>query len=130
MTRPCHVMVVDDEQDFRESVSLLLGFEGFVVSPAADGRQALTLLASGTKPDVILLDQRMPGLSGTETLKHLREQGIDVPAVLVSAVADVASLAEEHRFDAALGKPFSPQELTDLIRRLLSARGISCGLAD
>jgi CheY-like chemotaxis protein len=125
----CHVMVVDDEADFRNTVALLLGLEGFRVSHAATGTEALACVSAGAKPHLMLLDQRMPGLTGTQTLAELRRLGVDVPVVLVSAMADARRLAEEHRFDGVLQKPFSHDDLNLVIRAILRDRGAHCAQA-
>jgi CheY-like chemotaxis protein len=125
----CLVMVVDDEADYRDSVALLLGLDGFRVSHAATGTQALACVLSGAKPDVMLLDQRMPGLTGTQTLAELRRVGIDLPVVLVSAAADARGLADEHQFDGVLQKPFSHDDLNGVIRDVLRKRGALCSQA-
>lgn len=129
MKTNCHVLLVDDEPDFRESAGLLLSMDGFKVSYASEGREALDLLASGHDPHVILMDNRMPGLTGTDTLRLLRERGVNVPVLLVSAVRDIHLLAEEHRFDGAIAKPFSPEHLRQLIVDVLRRRGVACAQA-
>ncbi len=113
----CHVLIVDDEDDFRESLGVLLEAHGCRVTEAGTGEQALELLGSGLEPDIILLDLRMPGLTGTEALARMRQRGVRIPALLVSAARDVESVAEEHGFEGAILKPFSPDDLMKCIRR-------------
>lgn len=117
-----HVLVVDDEQDFRESLSVLLGMEGFTVTEAADGEQALSLVRSGLKPDAVVLDYRMPGLNGGETLRRLQALPLGAPAVLLTAAAEAAEIASRYGFDAVLHKPVGPDELLLVLGRVLSAR--------
>jgi two-component system, OmpR family, phosphate regulon response regulator PhoB len=114
-----HVLAVDDEPDFLESLALLLEVEGFRVSAASDGEEALSLFEGGLRPDAVLLDQRMPGLKGTEVLHRLRQQGHAVPAILLSASRDVEELAQQHGFDAWLVKPCSVDHLIEQLRTVL-----------
>ena len=122
----CRVLAVDDEADFLETIVMLLGLEGFEVVTASHGDEAIQLLAAGLRPHILLLDQRMPGLSGTETLREVRKNGHDLPAILVSAVHDVDKLAFQHGFDSSIRKPFSHVELSMLVRQVLHNRGIAC----
>jgi len=83
-----HILVVDNEEADRDLLFNLLEPLGFVVRTAANGHDALDLLASGYKPDAILLDLAMPGIDGWETLRRIRALGIvDTPAAIVSANA-------------------------------------------
>lgn len=119
---PPFLLLVDDEPDFRELMRRLLERKGFTIAVAASGPEALALFEAGLKCDLILLDQRMPELTGTQTLDRLKARGITTPAVLVSAVADIQSLANAHGFDGALHKPVSLEAVVETIRRVLSAQ--------
>lgn len=119
-----HVLVVDDEQHFRESLNVLLCMEGFAVTEAADGEQALALVRSGLKPDAVLLDYRMPGISGGETLLRLEALPLAAPAILLTAAAEADEIAAHYGFDAVLRKPVGPDELLLVLGQLLSIRGV------
>jgi CheY-like chemotaxis protein len=70
-----HVLVVDDDDDVRETLELILESEGFRVSVASDGRQALERLSGSDAPDVMLLDLRMPVMTGWDVVDALRQNG-------------------------------------------------------
>lgn len=88
MTVQPKVLVVDDEERFRTNMVKLLGTKGLEAHSVDSGEQALTELAQ--KPyDVVLLDVRMPGLSGVGTLKHIREAGYPVAVIVVTGHASL-----------------------------------------
>lgn len=126
MNAGVRVLVVDDEHDFRRSMSMLLSLAGFRVHEATDGHDALRIV-DGAKPcepfDVILLDYRMPGLNGGEVLGELRARDVRACVVLISAIGDLHAVAARHRFHAALPKPCDPEEVVATIRRCLPPRG-------
>lgn len=120
------ILIVDDEADFRAALSMLLTLEGFQVAEAIDGHAALHLIGSSPpaqRPHVVLLDFRMPGMNGGEVLARLREAGNKVCVILVSAIANVRSVAERLGFDGALSKPCDHDELLAAIRRCISCMG-------
>ncbi len=82
------ILVVDDDDEFRESLSLNLMDEGFGVTSFANGSGSLEYLASGESADVILLDWRMPGMNGLEVLRELRQRGVMTPVIFLTALSD------------------------------------------
>ena len=118
-------MVVDDAPDIRRLADLVLSMAGFRVTPAASGREALTLLAVGELPDIVLLDVQMPDVDGWETLSRLRgdPRTTHLPVVLCT----VKGLPEDTLrgwtlgCDGYLGKPFDisglVEELQGVLRR-------------
>lgn len=130
MIAKLHLMIVDDEPEFLESVGCLLEIEGFKVSTYDDPHTAVGAVCDGFSPDLVMLDFRMPGLNGSQTLKRMRECGLTAPAVLVSAMASLAAESAANGFDDALSKPFAIDEMVSLLRRLLSgARASGAGMA-
>jgi CheY-like chemotaxis protein len=106
------VLVVDDEPDIALICRLALTLAGFDVEACENGTEALAFLADRT-PDVVLLDLRLPDLSGWEILDQLRGEGRldDLRVVLFSAHAGVAQRAIESGCVAFLPKPFTPDDL-------------------
>ncbi|MEM6797177.1 MAG: sigma-54 dependent transcriptional regulator [Acidobacteriota bacterium] len=90
------VLVVDDEASIRDSLRMILEFEGYRVDEATSGSAALTRVAEGA-PDAVVLDVKMPGMDGLETLTAFRERGYDMPVLVVSGHGDVETAVEATR---------------------------------
>lgn len=119
------VLVVDDAPDIRLLMREVLRRSGFVVTEAEDGSQALTLLATGELPAVIVLDVQMPGVDGWATLAALRAdpRTFDVPVVLCTVRSHPTDQlrAFELGCDGFLGKPFRIEDLVRQVRELADA---------
>lgn len=103
-----HILIIDDDEHISGMLSEALTAEGYTISAAYSGTEALMLL-SKEKPDLILLDLMLPGLSGDKLLPQIK----DIPVIIVSAKADVANKVELLLGGAAdyITKPFDMQEL-------------------
>ncbi|MDY7095893.1 MAG: sigma-54 dependent transcriptional regulator [Acidobacteriota bacterium] len=93
------VLVVDDEESIRESLRMILEYEGYRVDEAAGGSAALTRVAAGS-PDAVLLDIKMPEMDGLEVLKAFRERGYDMPVLMITGHGDVSTAVEATRAGA------------------------------
>ncbi|HEX7051609.1 MAG TPA: response regulator transcription factor [Longimicrobiales bacterium] len=111
---PARILVVEDERDIAALVAYHLTREGYRVSTVADGTEALDRVAE-ERPDLIVLDLMLPGLSGFDVLGELRRRAetADVPVIVLTARRDEADRIQglERGADDYVTKPFSPQEL-------------------
>jgi CheY-like chemotaxis protein len=118
---PASILIIDDYDDNRELLRVMLEQAGYVVSEARGGREGIEM-AHASPPDVALVDLSMPGLDGWEVLDQLRadERTQSILCAAISAYADGArARALAHGFDAYLTKPFRRNELIETVERLL-----------
>ncbi|WP_333779129.1 response regulator transcription factor [Streptomyces sp. IBSBF 3136] len=122
-TRPGTVLVVDDDEAIRRSLERGLRLSGFTVRTADSGAGALDAVRDAS-PDVLVLDVSMPGMSGIEVCTRLRDEGRDLPVLMLSALDESADRIAglQAGGDDYLVKPFALQELVLRLRALLRRR--------
>jgi Lrp/AsnC family transcriptional regulator for asnA, asnC and gidA len=128
-TSPAHILVVDDDPDFVEFIRLTLAAEGFEVSTASKGEEAIALMRVA-RPDLVILDVMMQGaLDGVQTAREMRTDGDlrTVPILMVSSITDSAFAGllprgENLPADNFLVKPIEMSLLVAEARRLLRSR--------
>jgi DNA-binding response OmpR family regulator len=114
------ILVIDDDENLRDTIGVLLERENFVPILAADGKsgfeKAVTL-----RPELLLVDLRLPGMSGVEVCKQLRADKIQTPIIVLSAIGEEIDkvLLLEIGADDYIVKPFGTRELLARIRALL-----------
>ena len=114
------ILVVDDDRAVRESLRRSLTFNGYSVSLAEDGVEALTTITE-ERPDVVILDVMMPRLDGLEVCRQLRSTGDDLPILVLTARDSVSERVAglDAGADDYLPKPFALEELLARMRALL-----------
>jgi len=113
-------MIIEDDAEIRGIVTTLLTNEGYQVEEAADGRLALERVFL-VKPDLILVDLRLPGIDGAEICKRIRAGRLNTPIIVISAAKEEFDkvLLLELGADDYLVKPFGARELLARIRAVL-----------
>ena len=122
MSTKLRVLIADDEEGIRESVSLILG-EDYDLTIVEDGQQALTQLTRG-KFDLALLDIKMPKLDGLEIMKRLKQQKIDTPVLVLTAYQSIELAKEAVKLGALdyLPKPFDRERILQAIHEIAAKR--------
>ncbi len=115
---PARVLVVDDNEALRDNLAEALALEGYAVSVAANGEAALERLAQEPPPGVVLLDFKLPGISGADLLARIRKDPrlAGVRVVMTTGSVGVRSLTSAA--DAVLMKPFGVRELLSALKRV------------
>jgi DNA-binding response OmpR family regulator len=114
------ILVIDDDENIRDMIGVMLEKEGFRPILAADGKTGLQE-AFASRPGLILVDLRMPGIGGVDVCKKLRASGSQTPIIVLSAIGDEVDkvLLLEIGADDYVVKPFGARELLARIRAVL-----------
>ena len=120
-----HILIVDDDEFIAEMASEILISKGHACGWVTSGEAALSLLRT-RRPDLLLLDQDMPGMSGAQVLREVRSsrQLYDLPVIMFTAMAG-AQDEEQARYNGAqdyIRKPFDPKFMMLKVRQVLAAR--------
>jgi two-component system sensor histidine kinase/response regulator len=123
LTKKPVVLVIDDEESMRDSCSQILAKDGFQTETAEDGSIGLEKIKK-IKPYLVLVDLKMPGISGMEVLEKIKEIDPNIISVVITGYATVESAVDAMKIGAYdfLPKPFSPDQLRIIIRRGLERR--------
>jgi CheY-like chemotaxis protein len=116
-----HVLVADDEPAIVEMIRDILEEYGFRVVTAANGSEALRLVMEA-EPEVVLLDMNMPVLDGEGFVNAIRERGLRIPIVIMTAGSSAKRWAAQLGADAYLSKPFELANLIDVTNRFAAER--------
>jgi CheY-like chemotaxis protein len=115
------ILVADDEENIRLLYLEELEEEGYQVTAAASGEEALEKIAA-TKPDLVVMDIKLPGISGVEALVRIKEIDRDLPVILCSAYSDYKQDFTTWASDAYVVKAASLEELKKAIAEVLCRR--------
>lgn len=125
-THKATVLVIDDEESMRDSCSQILLKDGFRPETAEDGRIGLEKIKN-LRPDLVLVDLKMPGISGFDVLEQIKETDPEVIPIVITGYATVESAVEAMKKGAYdfLPKPFTPEELRIIIGRALERKRLA-----
>ncbi|RKY03416.1 MAG: hybrid sensor histidine kinase/response regulator, partial [Spirochaetes bacterium] len=106
------LLVIDDEQIIRDGCTRILSKEGYDVTTAEGGEQGLEIIHK-QRPDIVLLDMKMPGISGLEVLGRINQLKIDVTVIVITGYATVETAVDAMKEGAYdfISKPFNPDQL-------------------
>jgi len=117
-----NILVVDDDSEIRYSLNRVLASRGYRVSAAGSGEEGIEMVRK-SPPDVVFLDIRMGGMSGLETLQHMRGVNNKLPIILMTAFGTAQTAIEAMKFGAFdyIMKPFDPERVLRLTENALKA---------
>ncbi|HEV7746450.1 MAG TPA: response regulator [Pyrinomonadaceae bacterium] len=116
------LLIVDDEENIRRVTRLTLQAAGYEVGEAADGERGLEAFGDGSIWDAVLLDQRMPGLDGLETLRRINERDPSARVIMATAYASIELAVEAMKLGATdfVRKPMTPEILRNAVAAALA----------
>ena len=116
------ILIVDDEEHIRETMQLALEAAAYQTEGAADGGEALEKFGAGSDWDLVLLDQRMPGMEGLEVLRRMRERDPAARVIMVTAYGSIELAVDAMKTGAVdfLRKPFTPDLLRGAVKAVLA----------
>ena len=116
------VLIIDDEENIRRVTRLTLLAAGYEVGEAADGERGLEAFGDGSVWDAVLLDQRMPGMDGLETLRHINERDATARVIMATAYASIELAVDAMKLGATdfVRKPMTPEILRNAVAAVLS----------
>ena len=115
------ILIIDDEEHIRRMMRLTLEATGYQVSEAEDGKRGLKSFGDGSAWDAVVLDQRMPGIDGLETLRQIKERQTDARVVMSTAYASIELAVDAMKLGATdfVRKPMTPEILRNAVAAAL-----------
>jgi len=116
------ILIIDDEENIRRVTRLTLQAAGYEIGEAADGESGLKLFGDGSNWDAVLLDQRMPGIDGLETLQRIHERDATARVIMTTAYASIELAVDAMKLGANdfIRKPMTPEVLRNAVAAALS----------
>ena len=110
------ILAVDDEASIRELLEDFLAFQGYDVDTASSGQEALVAIETKA-PELVIMDIKMPGMSGLEVLRKIKALNADIGVIMLSAVGDLAPIQEARHLgaDFYLQKPVNLNQLQEML---------------
>lgn len=117
------ILIVDDDEEIRYSLSRVLGSRGYQIETAGSGEEGIEKIKAGLKPDLIMCDVRMGGISGIETLQHMRSSSSSLQIVLMTAFGTAQTAIEAMKFGAYdyIMKPFDVDKVIEIAEKAISS---------
>ena len=124
MDKDIRIMIVDDEKQFALNLARILKFRGFEASTAFDAFQALDALKAGEVFDVIILDDKMPGMDGIDALIEIKEIAPDTDVIVLTGHAGIDSGAKAIKRGASdyLMKPWGVEDIVEKVQSMAKKR--------
>lgn len=121
-----HILIIDDERSIRNTLSEILGFEGYTISEATDGQDAIKKISEGTVYDCILCDIKMPKADGIEVLEKAKEITPDTPFIMISGHGNIDTAVEAVKKGAFdyISKPPDLNRLLITIRNAMDKKSL------
>ncbi len=121
------ILVVDDEQNMRQALTILLEKHHYSVCTACDGKEAIAMINGGEVIDLIVTDLKMPEADGMAVLSYLKESKRDIPLVLITAYGTIEAAVEAMKKGAAdfITKPFNKDVICHVIERIFRIENLS-----
>ncbi|MDS1029206.1 response regulator [Bacillota bacterium LX-D] len=110
-----HILVVDDQKGVRQLLKLFLQEEGYVITTASNGREAVEITQQ-EKPDLVIMDVKMPVMDGDEALANIREINPNLPVIMMTAYTDAQKMKELFKL-GAVECFFKPIDLEHLLAK-------------
>ena len=116
------ILIIDDEENIRRVTRITLQTAGYEVGEAADGERGLEAFGDGSGWDAVLLDQRMPGMDGLETLRHIKDRQPEARVIMSTAYASIELAVDAMKLGATdfVRKPMTPEILRNAVAAALS----------
>src|SRR5690242_20827238 len=126
-----HILIIDDEDHIRSMMRLTLEAAHHVVGEARDGLEGLKVYGDGSQWDVVVLDQRMPGIDGLETLRRLKTINPQARVVMATAYASIELAVDAMKLGATdfVRKPMTPETLRHAVSAALARLSASSDLS-
>lgn len=116
------ILIIDDEEHIRRMMRLTLEVAGYEIEEAKDGREGTELFGDGSSWAVVILDQRMPGMDGLDTLRQLKKQNANARIVMATAYASIELAVDAMKLGATdfVRKPMTPEALRNAVTAALA----------